>query len=128
MNAFETFTKYDTSLAAGDLPAVAAILAPDVIWHQPGNNPLSGRAVGPEGVLAHLGRFFELSSGSFRLATKTAAANGDLVVATVEFSAQREGRTPLAQSGIDVFRIVDGHIAEVWLFSEDQAAEDEFWS
>ncbi|PPG40077.1 nuclear transport factor 2 family protein [Pseudoclavibacter sp. RFBA6] len=128
MTAIETFTTYDTSLAAGDLPAVAAMLAPDVIWHQPGGNPLSGRKVGPEGVLAHLGRFFELSGGTFRLVTRTAVANGDLVVATVEFSAQREGRTPLAQSGIDVFRIADGLIAEVWLFSEDQAAEDEFWS
>lgn len=128
MNAFDTFTKYDSSLAAGDLAGVAAMLAPDVVWHQPGDNPLSGSVVGPDGVLAHLGRFFELSRGTFSLVTKTAAANGDLVVAMVEFSAQRDGRAPLAQSGIDVFRIADGRIAEVWLFSEDQAAEDEFWS
>jgi hypothetical protein len=33
----------------------------------------------------------------------------------------------MAMAGIDVLRIEGGKIKEVWLFSEDQAAEDAFW-
>ena len=33
----------------------------------------------------------------------------------------------LQQHGVDVFRIEGDRIAEVWLISEDQAAEDAFW-
>jgi len=29
---------------------------------------------------------------------------------------------------VDLLRIADGQIREVWLFSEDQAAEDAFWA
>jgi uncharacterized protein len=29
--------------------------------------------------------------------------------------------------GVDLLRIADGKVAEVWLFSADQAAEDAFW-
>ena len=30
-------------------------------------------------------------------------------------------------NGNDLYEVVDGKIAQVWLFSEDQPAEDEFW-
>ena len=30
-------------------------------------------------------------------------------------------------NGIDLFRMDDGKIKEVWLFSSDQAVEDAFW-
>jgi len=31
------------------------------------------------------------------------------------------------QPGIDLLRIVDGKIVEVWLFSSDPEQEDAFW-
>ena len=31
-------------------------------------------------------------------------------------------------NGVDVMRVRDGQIAEVWLFSADQPSEDAFWS
>ena len=80
-------------MAAGNMDGVAAMLSPDVVWHQPGQGPLSG----------------------------------DLVSATVRFSATRPGRAPLNQCGVDVFRVKDGRIAQVWLISEDIDAEDAFW-
>ena len=30
-------------------------------------------------------------------------------------------------AGVDLLRVENGKIAEVWLFSEDQPAEDAFW-
>lgn len=128
MTVLDTVGRYGAAIAAGDMEALAATLSEDVVWHQPGDNPLSGDHRGPAGVVAHLGTFFELSQGTFRLDADTVIASGDLVVMTVTFSAQRAGKADLQQSGVDVFRVQDDRICEVWLIREDQAAEDAFWS
>ena len=74
----------------------------------------------------------QLSEGTFALETDSATESGALVSATVRFRAQRQGRDDLDQHvldqhGVDVFRVAEGRIAEVWLMSEDQEAEDRFW-
>lgn len=127
MSALDVVGRYGAALAAGDLATLAGVLAPDVVWHQPGGNPLSGDHTGREAVMAHLGSFMVVSAGTFRLVPDQVVPSGDLVVMTVTFAAEREGRAPLAQHGVDVFRVVGEEIAEVWLISEDQAAEDAFW-
>lgn len=128
MTAMDTVASYGAAMATGDLDGVRAVLAEDAVWHQPGANVLSGDHVGPEAILAHLGRFMELSGGTFALATDNVARAGDLVVTTIRFSAQRPGVEPLDQHGADIFRVEDGLIREIWLISEDQAAEDGFWN
>ncbi|MGG7508432.1 nuclear transport factor 2 family protein [Plantibacter sp. YIM 135249] len=127
MTATSTFDRYLASLAAGDMTALASTLHPDVVWHQPGTHPLSGDHVGPAAVLALLGGMMERSAGSLVVATDASIVGGDLVAATVTFTGTREGRAPLHQHGVDVFRVQDDRIVEVWLMSEDQAAEDAFW-
>lgn len=125
----DAFTSYDDALAAGDLPGVAAALHPEVVWHQPGAHPLSGDHHGPDGVLTLLGGFMERSAGTFALSkTGPAMVNGAYVALPVTFSGSREGREPLRMAGVDVFRIEDGLIREVWLYSADQPAEDTFWA
>jgi hypothetical protein len=42
------------------------------------------------------------------------------------FAGRREGAR-MDQPGIDLLRIVDGKIVEVWLFSSDPEQEDAFW-
>lgn len=127
MSAIDVVGQYGAAMAAGDMAALAATFSPDAVWHQPGANQVSGDHIGPDAILAHLGRFMELSGGTFALETESATESGDLVSATVRFRAQREGQPDLDQHGVDVFRVADGRIAEVWLISEDQAAEDRFW-
>jgi uncharacterized protein len=70
----------------------------------------------------------QLSGGTFALQPESVTEAGNLVSMTVRFSAQRDGRPDLDQHGVDVFRVEDDQIAEVWLISEDQDAEDQFWS
>jgi uncharacterized protein len=107
---------------------VGQLLADDVIWHQPGQGHLSGLFRGKQNVFAHLGKFSELSGNSFRVdRVESVMANGHLVSATLHFVAERPGRK-LSMDGVDLMRIEGGKIKEVWLFSEDQAAEDTFWS
>lgn len=128
MSALEAIERYGAAVAVGDMDAVASVFTSDAVWHQPGENPLSGDHVGPIAILDHLGRFMALSQGSFTLTTESATESGALVSTTVRFTATRADGATLDQRGVDVFRVVDGRIAEVWLIGEDQVAEDEFWS
>jgi ketosteroid isomerase-like protein len=52
--------------------------------------------------------------------------NGEMVAASIHFSGRRDGKS-MSMDGVDVLRIVDGTIVEAWLFSSDQAAENDFW-
>lgn len=122
------FTRYSEALAAGDMAGLAASLHPAVVWHQPGRHSLAGDHAGPEGVLELLGGFMQRSNGTFALQpTGQPMVNGDLVSLPVAFSASSEGRDDLQMTGVDLFRVADDLIAEVWLFSADQDVEDAFW-
>lgn len=127
MSAIDVVGQYGAAAAAGDMAALAATLTADAVWHQPGANQLSGDHVGPDAIVAHLGRFMELSGGTFALETESATESGSLVSTTVRFTAQRDGAADLDQRGVDVFRVEGDKVAEIWLLSEDQAAEDTFW-
>ena len=118
---------YVEALSKGDMDTVGALLAEDVIWHQPGNSQLSGLHSGKKEVFEHLGKFMSLSGNTFRVTkVESVMANDDKVAATMHFMAERPDRT-LSMDGVDVMRIEGGTIKEVWLFSSDQAAEDAFW-
>ena len=120
--------RYFDAVARGDLATVGSTLADDIEWHQPGNSSLSGLHKGKEAVFALLGSFMQRSAGTFRIDhVGTLMAQGDLVTTTLHFRAERTGAS-MSMSGVDLLRIADGQIREVWLFSEDQAAEDAFWA
>ena len=126
----DVVAKYFTSLAAGDLAEVMNLLDDDVIWHQPGNSVLSGTYVGKASVGALFGRFMEISNGTFRIdQVQSIMTNGSLVSATLSFSATRFRYLELSMQmkGIDVMKIENGKIKEVFLFSERQSDEDQFW-
>ena len=118
---------YFDAIGRGDLAAVGEAFADDIEWHQPGQGSLSGLHRGKEAVFALLGKFMERSGGSFRIdSVGPLMAQGDRVATPLHFAAEKPGAS-IAMSGVDLLRIADGKIREVWLFSEDQAAEDAFW-
>ena len=118
---------YFDALGRGDVPTAMAQLSPDVTWHQPGANQFSGDHRGLEGVGALLGGMMEASQGSFVIDSVHALmGNGDMVAASIHF-AGRIGDSSMSMDGVDVVRLADGKIVEMWLFSGDQAAEDAFW-
>lgn len=120
------FNAYNTALAAGDFPAVFATMADDIIWHQPGNHSTSGTIIGKEKLGQHLASFSEKTNGTFKVLTNWVSDNANLVAANVTFLGEKADEK-LDMNGIDLFRIEDGLIREVWLFSSDQAVEDAFW-
>ncbi len=54
---------YFDALGRGDVPTAMAMLSPEVVWHQPGDNRFSGDHAGIDGVGALLGGMMETSKG-----------------------------------------------------------------
>ena len=127
MSNLDVFNAYNEALIAGDFEAVFKTMADNIVWHQPGKNKLSGKIVGKEVLGAHLAKFGASKNGTFRVLTNWVSDNDDLVAANVTFKAERENGDDLDMNGIDLFKIKDGKIVEVWLFSSDQAKEDIYW-
>ncbi|WP_202970889.1 nuclear transport factor 2 family protein [Saccharothrix sp. ALI-22-I] len=119
--------KYVDALSAKDFATAGALFTDDAVWHQPGNNRLSGTDHDRTEVDQVIDATTIINEGTFELAvTGAPMVNGTMVAIPVHFSAQRDG-TKLAQGGIDVLRIEGDRIVEVWLFSTAQDAEDAFW-
>jgi ketosteroid isomerase-like protein len=120
-------TQYYEAMSAGDIPTATGLFAPDIAWHQPGANRFSGVRDSAAAVGEMIGGQMAVSEGTFALEfTGGPMVNGDLAAFPVRFSGKREGAS-MSMDGIDVLRVADGKIAEMWLFSADQDAEDAFW-
>ena len=118
---------YFEALDRGDIPTVMAQFADDVVWNQPGANTFSGVHRGPDGVGALIGGMMTVSEGTFTLVvTGPAMVNGDFVAVPVRFTGKRADAS-MDMAGVDLLAVRDGKIVEVYLFSEDGAAEDRFW-
>ena len=91
-----------------------------------GESSLSGVIVGKQALGERLSEFTKRSKGTFRIMINWAASNDYFVAASVISLAER-GEEKLKNPGIDLFRIENGKIQEVWTFAEQQSAEDTFW-
>lgn len=127
MSLIEIAKSYIHAVQTGDQATLGSLLAPDIIWHQPGRNRFSGTHQGLPAVVNMISGMMEASGGTFAITrVNRYMENGDWVAIELEFAAQRDGMK-LAQPGIDLLQIENGQIIEARLFSSDQAAEDEFW-
>jgi len=119
--------RYLDALAAGDFGAVATLFTDTVAWHQPGGNQFSGTHVGGAAVNQLLGGQMAFTGGTLEVKpTGAVMVNGALFTLPVHFTA-KHGGAEVAMDGVDVFRVEGDLIAEIWLFSADQPAEDSFW-
>ena len=118
---------YFQAVQTGDMAALGGLLDEAIVWHQPGANQFSGEHKGQGAVFQMLGGMMEASQGTFAIDTiHSLMGNGDLVTATIHFTGRR-GDASMAMDGVDLLRIQNGKITEMWLFSGDQNAEDAFW-
>ncbi|RZK02881.1 MAG: nuclear transport factor 2 family protein, partial [Flavobacterium sp.] len=112
----------------GDFETVASLFSEEILWHQPGKGIQSGQYKGKAELFAHLANFANWSNGTFAIDhIENLTENGELVAANIHFKAEKANQS-MAMKGIDLLRLVDGKIEEVWLFSEDIDAEDTFWN
>jgi hypothetical protein len=128
MTAKEVVEAYSIALSKGDVPTAFSHFSPNAKWHQPGNNKFSGTQTGLEAIGKMLSEMMALTQGT--LVIKPAGAmmvNGNFVSCPVRFSA-KSGDRSVEMDGNDLYEVLEGKIVQVWLFSEDQIAEDLFWN
>lgn len=118
---------YFQAVQTADMAALGGLLDEHIVWHQPGAHQFSGDHKGQGAVFQMLGGMMEASQGTFAIdKIHSLMGNGDLVAAHIHFTGRR-GDTSMAMDGVDLLRIQNGKITEMWLFSSDQNAEDAFW-
>lgn len=107
--------------------AERASIAPDIVWHVPGHNPVSGDYHGFEAYTQVMpARMAPLTRWDFQL--DDVMVNGNYVVTAVRFQGERKGKQ-VNLRGSHILRLNEKHqIVEGWGFVSDQDALDEFFS
>lgn len=127
MTAIEVVIAYGEALGKGDIPTAFSYFSDNVKWHQPGDNQFSGLKNGANEIGKMIAGMMEVSKGTFALTPNgNLMVNGELVAMPLRFSGTIEDRK-MDMNGIDLFKVENGKITEVWLFSGDQEAENTFW-
>ena len=103
------------------------LAAEDIVWHVPGDNPVSGMYRGSDEYFNLMpSRMAPLTRWDFTL--QHVMVNGDLVVATFSMVGERKSRT-ISTDGAHLFRLnAAGKIVEGWGFVQKQAELDIFFS
>jgi hypothetical protein len=127
MTIKEAVEAYSIALSKGDIQTAFSYFSPETKWHQPGNNKFSGTKSGLDAIGKMLSDMMGATQGSLVIKpTGAMMVNGNFVSCPIRFSAKNGDKT-LDMIGNDLYEVVGGKIIQVWLFSEDQPAEDEFW-
>ncbi len=124
----ELLRKGYAAFAEGDMAMVGDLFADDIVWHAPGNNPLSGDYKGKDQVFGQFAKLMELTGGTFRQEIHDIVANDEHAVVLVENGAQRPDGRSWQGRAVHVWHVTDGKCTEYWLFADDQAAADAFFS
>jgi hypothetical protein len=115
------------AFSGGDMETLRQLFHPDVVWHAPGRNQLSGDHRGVDAVLGYFGRTMALTEGAFRIDVHDVVANDEHAVGLNSVHAERAGRT-LEDRNTLVFHVRDARVTEVWQFWADPYAADEVFA
>lgn len=118
---------YQAAMARGDFEERASFFWPDVEYHVPGNNRLSGNFRGPEEVMGYFGRLMEMTGGTYRITDlRWMVDDEDRVVLVTRNQAEMGGRSHEWDEVI-LFEIQNGKKRRIYLFQADQEGVDEFY-
>jgi ketosteroid isomerase-like protein len=101
-------------------------ISPNIVWHVPGHNPVSGVYRGVkayrEEMVQRMGPIEE-----WIVDVDDVMINGDLAVAAVHIRGKRKGHR-VELDGAHVLRVQNGQVVEGWGFVDRQDVLDEFFS
>jgi uncharacterized protein len=116
------------AFAAGDMAAVREQMTDDTVWHILGHGALAGDYKGMDAVFGFFGQIMERTGGTFRIEVHDILANDDHGIALVTERAERNGKKWESRAVHVTHPDSEGRVKELWVFQEDQAAADAFWS
>jgi ketosteroid isomerase-like protein len=99
--------------ARRDWNAVRALLADEIVWHEPGEEDYSGDYHGPNEVVALLEKLVAITEGTFQLVPEAFVNSEEHSAALIRWWAER-GERRSEGNEIAVYRFRDGKVAEVW--------------
>jgi len=111
---------------SGDLDLLGVVMAPDVVWHEPGRSSLAGDYKGPEAVLGFLQRLKAKSGGTFQIEILAVLSEPERAVVLQRETATRNSKTLDVVVAVD-FEVHHGKITEVTVYQADTYQFDEFW-
>lgn len=114
--------------AGGDHHHLEQLLAPDVQWTVPGDNPLAGVYDGIEDVLEYMRRRRRIAGCTLRLVRRDVlVGRGNRIAALTDGVALRSGEVQTWQT-VGLYDIEDGLVRHCWLLPLDVARFDAIWS
>ena len=125
-NYFLVTRCYD-AFAVGALDRLRELLAPDIVWHEPGRSPIAGDYKGPDGVADFLQRLRMLSRDTLSVELIDVMVNPERAIAIQRVTAEVGERTLDVIDALD-FEIHGGRITEISVYQQDAYEFDEFWS
>jgi uncharacterized protein len=118
---YEAFEKGDLDLIRNEL------FDPDVVWHVPGRNRLSGDFRGADAVIASFVRQFEETGGTFKVEVHDILGSDDHAVVLATASAERNGKS-IKEPYAHVCHLRDGKLTEAWILDFDLHKIDDFFA
>ena len=108
---------------AQDMEALRDLIAPDVVWHVPGNTALAGEVRGVDALFDWFRRLRETTDATFTLEEHDVVGNDYHVVALSRMGAVRDG-VPISVEVVSVFHYRGGRQQERWFHPTDLDAWD----
>lgn len=119
--AYSAFETQDTTI-------LDELFGEDVVWHVPGETPISGTYEGRDVVFGFFVKAFELTGGTFRMTPHEFFADDNTGIVVVTSTAERGGQA-LSSRQAHVYRFdTKGQVAEFSILPEDAGALTDFWS
>jgi uncharacterized protein len=115
------------AFSTGDLATVFGLFADDMVWHNGGDNQLTGDFRGHEAIMAFFGKLVDVTAGTFRLDIHDVLANDTHGTVLVTAHAERDGQA-MSVRQVNVWHLADGKATEFWAFPEDSVALDRMFA
>jgi ketosteroid isomerase-like protein len=120
--------RYVEAFKRKDWEAATAFWAEDIVLHAQGRHPLAGDFFGKQAFLEHVGQVSAQLGGTIELVeVYNVMFSAEHAVVWVKERAVR-GEHSLVFDRVNVYRMSDGKIVELWTYDSDPYALDEFWS
>ncbi len=123
----ELVRRTHAAIAAGDMATVAATFAEDVAWHAAGSGVTSGSKQGRDATMAYLGGLMTRAEGTLAIDVVDIGGSADYAYHLQHSHAERVGKV-IDHDVMQVFRIGNGVVVEVWEFFPDTNMVDAFWA
>lgn len=106
----------------GDPETLRDLLADDIVWHAPGDDPYSGDFVGKQATMERMRRMAK-EGIVWDFAIHDVLASDDHVVVLIDTTLTKGAASSHGRQ-VQVMHLRDGKMTEFWAMNEDQAAND----